>query len=304
MKPVKHKYFFAIFYSLFLTSLTGFFILKTFYIPEAYQVVTTAQASTLTTEQIQEKVNQAVTTGNSYEDENISITIKTITEYETQVHIADVKIKSAEYLQSAFANNSFGRNITASTSTIASENNVILAINWDFYGFRNNGYVIRDGVLYRSTMQSADQQDLVIYKDGTFEIITEGEITAEELLAKGAMQVLSFGPGLINNGQIIVDENSEVSERSMSSNPRTAIGMIEAGHYLFIVSDGRTTESAGLSLLEMATIMQKYGVTEAYNLDGGGSSTMVFNGEVINNPTSGRGKSSERAISDILYIWY
>ncbi len=129
MKPVKHKYFFAIFYSLFLTSLTGFFILKTFYIPEAYQVVTTAQASTLTTEQIQEKVNQAVTTGNSYEDENISITIKTITEYETQVHIADVKIKSAEYLQSAFANNSFGRNITASTSTIASENNVILAIN-------------------------------------------------------------------------------------------------------------------------------------------------------------------------------
>ncbi len=162
--------------------------------------------------------------------------------------------------------------------------------------------MIRDGVLYRSTMQSADQQDLVIYKDGTFEIITEGEITAEELLAKGAMQVLSFGPGLINNGQIIVDENSEVSERSMSSNPRTAIGMIEAGHYLFIVSDGRTTESAGLSLLEMATIMQKYGVTEAYNLDGGGSSTMVFNGEVINNPTSGRGKSSERAISDILYI--
>lgn len=112
-----------------MTSLTGFFILKTFYIPEAYQVVTTAQASTLTTEQIQEKVNQAVTTGNSYEDENISITIKTITEYETQVHIADVKIKSAEYLQSAFANNSFGRNITASTSTIASENNVILAIN-------------------------------------------------------------------------------------------------------------------------------------------------------------------------------
>ena len=72
---------------------------------------------------------------------------------------------------------------------------------------------------------------------------------------------------------------------------------------MFVVSDGRTDESEGLSLYELATFMQGLGVKEAYNLDGGGSSTMYFNGEVINNPTS-NGKIKEREVSDIVYIGY
>lgn len=72
-------------------------------------------------------------------------------------------------------------------------------------------------------------------------------------------------------------------------------------HYVFVVSDGRTAQSAGLSLLQLAQVMQDYGCTVAYNLDGGGSSTMVFNGEIINNPTDGR-SYGERKVSDIIYI--
>jgi exopolysaccharide biosynthesis protein len=71
-----------------------------------------------------------------------------------------------------------------------------------------------------------------------------------------------------------------------------------------VVSDGRTTESVGLSLLQLAEIMDQLGCEQAYNLDGGGSTTMYFNGEVINNPTSNGRKSKERSVSDIVYIGY
>ena len=88
----------------------------------------------------------------------------------------------------------------------------------------------------------------------------------------------------------------------MGSNPRTAIGMVEPLHYILVVSDGRTDESEGLTLDELAEVMADYGCTQAYNLDGGGSSTMVFNGTVINNPTSSGRSEKERSVSDIVYF--
>ena len=88
----------------------------------------------------------------------------------------------------------------------------------------------------------------------------------------------------------------------MASNPRTAIGMIEPLHYVFVVCDGRTGESEGLSLYELAQFMRALGVDTAYNLDGGGSSTMVFQGELINNPTTSGSSIKERSVSDIVYI--
>ena len=90
----------------------------------------------------------------------------------------------------------------------------------------------------------------------------------------------------------------------MSSNPRTAIGIIDENHYIIVVSDGRTNESEGLTLYQLAEVMQQYGATTAYNLDGGGSSTLYFNGQVINNPTTNGNTISERAVSDIVYIGY
>ena len=88
----------------------------------------------------------------------------------------------------------------------------------------------------------------------------------------------------------------------MASNPRTAIGMLDELHYVFVVSDGRTGASEGLSLYELAAFMQELGVETAYNMDGGGSSTMVFMGEVINNPTTSGNRIKERSVSDIVYI--
>ena len=235
----------------------------------------------------------------TYSDSKSKITVTRYRAYDSNIYVADVEVTDGTSILSAFANNTYGRNITDTTSDMAEENNAVLAINGDYYGARQSGYVIRNGVVYRS--QGSNGEDMVISKDGSLSFISESDTTTDSLIQKQAWQVLSFGPVLVENGQIAVTENDEVG-MAMASNPRTAIGTVAKNHYLFVVSDGRTSESAGLSLYELANFMKSLGATNVYNLDGGGSSTMVFQGEVVNNPTTNGNKISERAVSDILYI--
>lgn len=312
------KYGFAVLFGLVLLLFTGYLLADTFLIRRVYATAAEesgAQAVSIQTaeetdtiaivteesEAAEEPIsNEPVTTDTTYSDENISVTLTTYRLLETTIYVADVEIASPEYLKTALAENSYGRNITEKTSTMAASVNAILAVNGDYYGAQRSGYVIRNGVLYRST--SGGGEDLVIYADGTFGIVNEDEVTAEELLASGAWNVLSFGPALVENGEVAVSENDEVG-RAMASNPRTAIGILKNGHYLFVVADGRTSDSEGLSLYELAEFLQSLGCETAYNLDGGGSSSMVFLGNVVNNPANGR-KSNERSVSDIVYIGY
>jgi len=235
----------------------------------------------------------------TYSDSKSKITVTQYRAYDSNIYVADVEVTDGTSILSAFANNTYGRNITDTTSDMAEENNAVLAINGDYYGARQSGYVIRNGVVYRN--QGSNGEDMVISKDGSLSFISESDTTTDSLIQKQAWQVLSFGPVLVENGQIAVMENDEVG-MAMASNPRTAIGTVAKNHYLFVVSDGRTSESAGLSLYELANFMKSLGATNVYNLDGGGSSTMVFQGEVVNNPTTNGNKISERAVSDILYI--
>ena len=235
----------------------------------------------------------------TYSDSKSKITVTRYRAYDSNIYVADVEVTDGTSILSAFAKNTYGRNITDTTSDMAEENNAVLAINGDYYGARQSGYVIRNGVVYRS--QGSNGEDMVISKDGTLSFISESDTTTDSLIQKQAWQVLSFGPVLVENGQVAVSENDEVG-MAMASNPRTAIGTVAKNHYLFVVSDGRTSESTGLSLYELANFMKSLGATNVYNLDGGGSSTMVFQGEVVNNPTTNGNKISERAVSDILYI--
>ena len=244
-----------------------------------------------------------VTTDNSgssqdYEDGNIKITYTQYTTNDTTIHVADVQLSSAEYRKTAFADNTYGKNVTQTTSDIAAANNAVLAINGDYYGVQEKGYVIRNGVLYREA--AADNDVLCIYGDGSMKVVDPSSVTAQELLDQGVWQAFSFGPGLLEDGDIPISLDTEVG-RAKASNPRTAIGIIDDLHYVFVVSDGRSDESEGLSLYELAVFMQELGVKTAYNLDGGGSSTMYFNGNVVNNPTSGF-RDDERKVSDIIYI--
>lgn len=235
----------------------------------------------------------------TYSDSKSKITVTQYRAYDSNIYVADVEVTDGTSILSAFAKNTYGRNITDTTSDIAEENNAVLAINGDYYGARQSGYVIRNGVVYRN--QGSNGEDMVISKDGSLSFVSESDTTTDSLIQKQAWQVLSFGPVLVENGQVAVSENDEVG-MAMASNPRTAIGTVAKNHYFFVVSDGRTSESAGLSLYELANFMKSLGATNVYNLDGGGSSTMVFQGEVVNNPTTNGNKISERAVSDILYI--
>lgn len=293
------KYWWRILCSILLIAFTTYVLADTFLISKVYTVVENEMEKERSNEKNQEK---AETTKTSYSDENIQIKVTEYRENDTTIHVADITLSSAEYLKTALAKGSYGRNVTEKTSEMAEDVNAILAINGDYYGAQESGYVIRDGVIYRDTKESG-QEDLVIYEDGTMEIISEDDVTAEELLQKGAKEVLSFGPALVENSEVSVTENDEVG-KAMASNPRTAIGVIDDLHYVFVVADGRTTESAGLSLLELAEFMTSLGVKTAYNLDGGGSSTMYFNGEILNNPTTNGKNIEERSVSDIVYIGY
>lgn len=237
-------------------------------------------------------------TDNTTVADDFFISLSEYYQYNTKIYVADVTLASAHYLKTAFANDTYGRNITDTTSSIAEGNNAVLAVNGDYYGARQSGYVIRNGIVYRGKGNGSDV--LCIFADGSMDIVSDKDFSADDLVSMGVWQAFTFGPSLIENNTVTVDITSEVGQ-AMASNPRTAIGIIDDNHFLFVVSDGRTSESTGLSLYELATFMQEIGAKTAYNLDGGGSSTMYFNGEVINKPTT-NGRIRERAVSDIVYI--
>ena len=303
MKFFKKAYLYASVFGLLLTSSFTYSMLKTFVLAETISTVSNTN-STFNTAVASQAVQNAQVTDTSYSDGNISVNLTEKTVNDTQIYVADVTLSSADYLKTALAQNSYGTNVTAKTSVTAAENNAILAVNGDYYGANSSGYVIRNGVVYRdSVREDASNGDLAIYKDGSFKIIYENQISADQLVQDGVVNLLAFGPSLVENGEISVGINTEVGQ-AMASNPRTAIGIIDENHYIIVVSDGRTSESKGLSLYQMAEVMKSYGVKTAYNLDGGGSSTLYFNGQVINKPTTGGSKISDRAVSDIVYICY
>ncbi|WP_338555347.1 phosphodiester glycosidase family protein [Paenibacillus sp. KS-LC4] len=250
---------------------------------------------------------QAASDAWNYSSDDIQINIKKVQTGSGSdlitYFVADVKVKDASSLRSAFAENSFGTNIIENTSVIASSNNAIFAINGDYYGFRDDGVIIRNGTVYRD---DPVREALALFDDGTLQTYDETEISSSDLLAGGVTNTFSFGPILIQDGKITSDFSSvkidtNFGNRSIqNANPRTAIGMIAPNHYVFVVVDGRKEGySRGMTLTELADVMAGLGATEAYNLDGGGSSTMYFMGRVVNNPL---GKNQERGVSDILYI--
>ena len=228
------------------------------------------------------------------------VTLSTIRIYDTNVHIAEIRIPDVSYLNTALANNMYGRNIKQTVADMAADHNALIAINGDYFGFRNAGYVLRGGVLYRSDIYDSKQEDLCIWPDGSMTVIHETEVSAQTLLEQGARDVFSFGPALVLDGEIQITPALEVGTYS-DDNPRTVIAMVEPLHYYFVVSDGRTDKDKGLTLYQLAELLQGMGAQLVYNLDGGGSSTMVYDGQIINYPTA-RGYYEERRVSDIVYI--
>lgn len=243
----------------------------------------------------------------NYKSNDVSLSVKEVStgsgNNKVTYFVADIQLSNATELKSAFAKNKFGRNIIQDTSIIAENNGAVFAVNGDYYGFRTDGIVIRNGVIYRD---EPARTGLAFYKDGSMKIYDETKTSAQELLDAGVWNTLSFGPALLIDSMMPSDiSETEVdtnfgNHSIQGANPRTGIGIIDENHFVVVVVDGRSKGySKGVTLTEFSQIFKDLGCTDAYNLDGGGSSTMYFNGRVVNNP---QGKNRERGVSDILYI--
>ncbi|NKZ34419.1 phosphodiester glycosidase family protein [Rothia terrae] len=269
---------------------------------EAQQASVTTSATASSTE-----LTGVALTENGLTADQGSITLNTIVtgsgSDQITAYSAEIILDDQTLLRSAFANNQFGLNIIDVPSSIASEHNGIWAVNGDYYGFRETGIVVRNGVVYRD---SPAREGLAFYKDGTVKVYDETTTSAQTLVDEGVWNTLSFGPSLLNNGEIIdgidsVEVDTNFGNHSIQGEqPRTAIGVKDKNHLIFLVVDGRSEGySRGATMPELAQMLKDLGCTTGYNIDGGGSSVMVFNGSLVNNPL---GKGEERGTSDILYI--
>lgn len=266
--------------------------------PKATTPTSATVAATTTTTKAT-KPSFPIITDTYYQDEYKIINIQTVRRDNATCHIAEIWVADVSHLRTAFAKNTFGKNIKEYTSVMAKNNNAIFAISGDYYGFRDTGIIIRNGVLYRDVPRSApDNKTLIIDYNGNMSIVTDGTISGAELLNRGVWQSWSFGPPLVENGKA---NKIETNVSKSVNNPRMAIGQLGPLHYLVVAVDGRTEISPGMTFPQLQQIFLEWGAITAYNLDGGGTATMWFNGKLVNNPTDGN-KIGERHISDIIYL--
>jgi len=262
--------------------------------------------TTTTYQSVDDSGARYTATDTSYTSETTSISITTVSTGSGRsaltYYVADLQLAPGTILQSAFADGFESGNVDY-TSAIAGANGAVLAVNGDYCTARNTGIIIRSGVLY---LDAPARMGLALYKDGSMRVYDETEISAEQLLADGVWNTFSFGPALLVDGAIPegldTTEVEDIGEEHtiLGSQPRTGVGVVDTGHYVFIVVDGRSQGySMGVTLSEFAQIFRDLGCTTAYNLDGGGSSAMYFMGELVNDPL---GEGRERGISDILYV--
>jgi len=113
-------------------------------------------------------------------------------------------------------------------------------------------------------------------------IMSVGYFTEEEIAAQNYLWAFEFGPLLIVNG-----EKSELTAYSGGLSPRTAIGQTSNGAVLLVVVDGRRIGSIGATYKDIQTILHANGAVNAIGLDGGSSSTMVYQRAVVNIPSGG-----------------
>lgn len=232
-------------------------------------------------------------TNDSYRSGNVNISLHQYEYDESVVYLADIYIKDIECFKTAFAEDRFGQGISERQEAINKRARGILAVNGDYYGARKDGVVIRNGELYRDKKVTMDV--CVLYWDGTIETYSKSEFDAREAMENGAYQAWHFGPRLLDS------EGKPMRRFSNASlgprNPRTVLGYYEPGHYCFVVVDGRSNASEGLTIKVLAKLMSQLGCKRAYNMDGGGTSTMLIGDKVVNNPSGGG-----RNCSDIILI--
>ena len=217
-------------------------------------------------------------------------------EYDVDYYVVDIWLKDIHLLGTSCAGDGFHHRYVGRVKDMAASANAVAAINGDYYGFYNNGVVLRNGVLYKSSLDG--YEDIcVLYYDGSMATYEADKVDFNELMTNDPWQIWNFGPSLLDENGVARSSFAADYSDLGSSNPRTAIGYFEPGHYCFVIVDGRSEDSMGLRLNELAELMQSLGCKVAYNLDGGQTSQLYWQGSIRNDPARGG-----RDTSDIIYI--
>lgn len=211
--------------------------------------------------------------------------------YDTDCYVANIQMTNPAHIKTIYSDLKWS-NLGCEISTFNKRINSIFMVNGDF---RNAEFGEKLGIVRNRQVvnDKAFKNVLAMDLGGNLKKVTANN--AQSVLDSGIRDTWTFGPWLIEKGQIIKNLNNEARA------PRTFIGQVnrEDGviEYVIAVADGRSMENAGLTMQEMANILKEKNCNIAYNLDGGGSSVMMFMGHVLNDPCYG-----ERADIDYIYI--
>ena len=237
----------------------------------------------------------------SYKTDKLSVSIEQKKKNGITYFVCDVKITDVSQLRTAFAGDAFNSGIYEAVSDIADRYSPVIAINADFCRYHREGVIIRNGeVLRRQNIKK--HHLLVVDENGNLSAQTDRSgkqgLVANKLEQQNTWQTFEFGPVLIQNGEAAtLPKSFYVNCNEGYYEPRTAIGQKGPLHYVLIVVDGRRDGySTGASIPQLQELFMEEGVEFAFNLDGGGSTTLYFLGEVINMPSGGK----QRSVSDVL----
>lgn len=242
--------------------------------------------------------DEVVVTENSYTSPEVSITIDTVVVGEGSskitYYVADIYVASLDNFKTYTAHGKMSYFDTQPPLEMMAEANAIFAISGDFLTYQKNGFLVRNGEIY---VADRNYSICVLYPDGTMVTHDWGSYNIQDILDKNPLQVWSFGPVLLDaNGQ--PRDSYDISDAVSFPNPRSAIGYYEPGHYALVIVDGRQEgHSAGMRIPQLAQVFADLGCTAAYNLDGGGTAVMMFNGAFFSRQSNGG-----RDLGDILLI--
>lgn len=255
--------------------------------------------------------DEIVVTANHYSSPDICIDITSDIfkdEYgrETKVYVADIYIGSIDCFRTYFAGGQYISGQTDHMKNLIEQSKAILSINGDFANlYTSQGtFLVRNGEVYFKG--KAYMCDIcILNEDGTMDVYRQEDFNAtaiDDIMAKQPYNSWRFGPSLLDSDGH-ASKNMYIAEKSvMYNNPRAAIGYYEPGHYCFLTCDGRSDAARGLYIWELASYFESLGCSAAYNLDGGASAMMKFNGKTVNVITVDWRTDEERLIGDIVLI--
>lgn len=245
-----------------------------------------------------------------YFDEGKALLIRKITvgqgTDQNLCYIADLYLDDVRDLVGCVFMDEEGGVVKGSPQYVAEQLGAVFIVNTDFMRGRSWGLYVRGGRIFRDKPTKGIDV-CCLRTDGRMEILDGDTLDSRALLAEGDVwHVLTFGPSLLNEDGTPRNSNDEFRINDnyqgwndhttyygfLSPNPRTAMGQASDGHYVFCVVDGRKEDvSRGMTFPELSHLMYEEGAAVAYNLDGGGSAMMYYNGGFVNDPAGGRDPS-------------